>query len=141
VSLVIDASVAAKWFFNEPHDDEARQLLARRDQFNAPALILAEVANIIWKRHRKKEIGSQHAHAAIRALGQYLPQLYPLDIFSERALAIAIALDHPAYDCFYLACAEMTGGIVITADRRFQGIVAGTPFDGHVMGLKDTHDP
>jgi predicted nucleic acid-binding protein len=141
VSLVIDASVAAKWFFNEPHDDEARQLLARRDQFNAPALILAEVANIIWKRHRKDEIGSQHAHAAIQALGYHLPQLYPLDILSERAIAIAIALDHPAYDCFYLACAEMTGGIVITADRRFQKAVEETPFDGHVMGLEDAHDP
>ena len=31
---------------------------------------------------------------------------------------MAIEIDHPVYDCLYLACAEAMGSDVITADKR-----------------------
>jgi predicted nucleic acid-binding protein len=36
----------------------------------------------------------------------------------DEALALSIRLQHPAYDCFYLAVARHAGCPLITADRR-----------------------
>ena len=41
-----------------------------------------------------------------------------------RAAKIAVQIDHPVYDCLYIACAEATGSTLITADRRLANTVA-----------------
>jgi predicted nucleic acid-binding protein len=52
-----------------------------------------------------------------------------------RALAIAIELHHPAYDCFYLALAEQNNSSFVTADDRLIRRCAGTPFEKLVQSL------
>lgn len=42
------------------------------------------------------------------------------------ALRIAISLNHPVYDCVYLALAYQVDGTLVTADTRFFNIVAAT---------------
>ena len=53
--LVIDSSVAVKWFVVEPYSTEARRILDAYQNgtlsFLAPDLINAEFGNIIWKKH------------------------------------------------------------------------------------------
>lgn len=39
------------------------------------------------------------------------------------ALALAQELDHPVYDCLYLALVEREKRPLVTADRRFHSIV------------------
>jgi predicted nucleic acid-binding protein len=46
--LVIDASVAVKWVVEEPGTQEA--LLLRQHRLLAPDLLVAECANILWKK-------------------------------------------------------------------------------------------
>ena len=52
--LVIDSSVAVKWFVVEPHSTEARRILDGYQNgtisFLAPDLINAEFGNVIWKK-------------------------------------------------------------------------------------------
>jgi predicted nucleic acid-binding protein len=57
---------------------------------------------------------------------------------AARALAIASAIEHPAYDCFYLALAELRDTRMVTADRRLQSRLAATPWAGLVIGPGDT---
>lgn len=124
MNLTIDASIVIKWFIAEPLYDEARFLLARRIQLHAPDLVLAEFSNTIWKKARRCEISRPE---------QYLEELSGLsDVITlhsgaeltERAAQIAIAIDHPIYDCLYLACGEATNSDLITADKRFVGKAA-----------------
>ncbi|HSA82594.1 MAG TPA: type II toxin-antitoxin system VapC family toxin [Geminicoccaceae bacterium] len=49
----------------------------------------------------------------------------PLRPLGPRAAALARELDHPIYDCLYLAQAEEKATMV-TADRRLVGAVRGT---------------
>ena len=53
--LVIDSSVAVKWFVVELYSTEARRILDAYQNgtlsFLAPDLINAEFGNIIWKKH------------------------------------------------------------------------------------------
>jgi predicted nucleic acid-binding protein len=59
--IVVDASVAAKWLFPEPHADRAIAL-ARASQrtgerFVAPPFLSIELTNLIRQRMRRKWIG------------------------------------------------------------------------------------
>ena len=50
--------------------------------------------------------------------------LCPIDALIARAAETAQELDHPVYDCLYLACAEATESVLVTADRKFAKKVA-----------------
>jgi predicted nucleic acid-binding protein len=54
--VVVDASVAIKWFMPEVHAEAARCLLREGMTLLAPDLIWAEVANALWRKWREKEL-------------------------------------------------------------------------------------
>ena len=118
--LVVDASVAIKWFVRETFHSEAFRLLAHPTDLHAPDLLIAEVTNIAWRKCRLGEIAKGQAAKIAQAIHRGTPLLYPSALFNERALDLAFTLDHPIYDCLYLACAELLGGRLITADDKFR---------------------
>jgi len=61
MSLVIDASVAIKWFIEEELHRAALDLLDRPGDRHAPDLLVAEVANIAWRKRVQGEIGDGQA--------------------------------------------------------------------------------
>ncbi len=117
--LVVDASVASKWFIPEELSDAADRLLASDHELAAPDLLLVEAGNILWKKARLGEISPADAGAVLADLAGGVLTLRPSAPLASRALAIAHELDHPVHDCLYLALAEAEGGTVVTADRRF----------------------
>ena len=133
--LVVDASVAIKWFIVEPGRPEARRLLDGSDPLVAPELIVAEVANVVWKRLMAGALDRSQAADVPRELPQLFAELCPLATLAARALAIAEELRHPAYDCFYLALAEARDARLVTADRRFAQRLAGTPWQARTTTL------
>ncbi len=137
MTYVIDANVAAKWFLREELRADAMRLLEHRSQLHAPDWITAEIAHVAFRKWRDREIGSEQATAMVQALPSFFAELYPSAVFVGRALAIAMAVRHPVYDCLYLACAEMTGGILITADDGLCNAVAETPFRARVRHLRE----
>jgi predicted nucleic acid-binding protein len=128
MNLVIDASVAIKWFVTENLHDEARRLPDGGNDLHAPDILIAELANAAWKKARRKEIDGRHAREIALAHRDGVPALHPSADFIDRALQIAFELDHPIYDCLYLACAEAVGGVLVTADARLCRLVVGTRF-------------
>jgi predicted nucleic acid-binding protein len=114
--LVVDASVAIKWVIEEPGTREALSL--RRHRLFAPDLLVAECANILWKKTRRNELTLQEALLAARLLQRADIELLPMLALLEPATRLAIAMDHPAYDCAYLALAEDLSCDLVTADQR-----------------------
>ena len=137
MTLIVDASVAVKWFVEETLHDEARRLLKPPREIEAPDFILIEVANASWKKAARKEISNDQARAIVHMIPQFIPVLLPSSKLLERATALAIELVHPVYDCLYIACAEMTGGAVVTADNRLRKVVEGTGFVHLVRHLSE----
>ena len=113
---VIDASVAAKWLAPEPDTAQAEALLA--DDLMAPDLLYAEVGNILWKKQLRGEMDAATAQIGARWLLQVPLQVHDSANLLAGALALALQLQHPAYDCFYLALAQRVGAPLVTADRR-----------------------
>jgi predicted nucleic acid-binding protein len=135
VIAVIDASIALKWFIEEDGSAQAAALLTGPHTLIAPDLIIAEVANAGWKAVRSGGMTrEQHDHAAAR-LALAFDDLVPLASLAPRAVVIARALDHPVYDCFYLALAEKRQAMLVTADGRLLKRLHGTQWAPLAMDL------
>ncbi|HZT25395.1 MAG TPA: type II toxin-antitoxin system VapC family toxin [Pseudolabrys sp.] len=116
MTLIVDASIAVKWVADEPGSDHARSIFLA-DECWAPDLILAELGNALWKKQRAKLVSVEQAVAAMRALPARM-RLFENAALAPRAFAIAAELDHPIYDCFYLALAERERCALVSADAR-----------------------
>ena len=134
---VVDASVAVKWFVREDFSDEAVALRNSAAELHAPDWIMLEVAHAVLKKWRNGEVASEQARLMVRMLPARMAHLHHAAALVERALDIAIAIDHPVYDCLYLACAEMSGGVVVTADDEFLASLKGTEFANLARHLTD----
>jgi predicted nucleic acid-binding protein len=114
---VVDASVVVKLLVAEAGAAEASALY-RDATLIAPDLLLPECANIIWKKQRRGELLTEEAHLAGEFLALTHIELHPATGLVAAATRLAVALDHPAYDCFYLALADREDCALVTADER-----------------------
>ena len=120
--MIVDASVAFKWIFIEEGSDRAAAFLGR-DDVRAPTLLLAEVGNALWKKGLRGELGDRGAYAAQLGIVASLVTIVDDADVMPRALDMALALEHPIYDCIYLAVAERDDDRLVSADTRFLGKV------------------
>ncbi|MBO0718600.1 MAG: type II toxin-antitoxin system VapC family toxin [Rhizobiales bacterium] len=116
-AYVIDASIAVKWVVEETGTANAL-VLRQAGRIIAPELLLAECANILWKKVRRRELTKEEAILAARLLQGADMEIVSTRSLAERATSIAIELDHPAYDCVYIALAAATDCRFVTADDR-----------------------
>ena len=123
MTIVVDASVAVKWVLRESGSDAADALLDD-DSLIAPAIWLAEAGNALWRRTRMAEITAVEAHERLTELQKAPVASLAIGPHLDRALDLAISLNHPIYDCLYLAVALHQDAHVVTADRRFAAAAA-----------------
>ena len=121
-SYVIDASVAVKWFIPdgdvEPYVDRALQLLVtgQRDEarFLQPPHWVGEVTAVLV-RLAPKTVGS--SVEALMALS-FVTTAHDVGHY-QRAIALALKLDHHLFDTLYHAVALEEEATLITADRKY----------------------
>lgn len=135
MTLVVDASVAFKWFAQENGTDRALALLEREEPIVAPDLIVAEICNAAWKSLRRRELSPVQFDAIVNDVAQPFSRLVPLERLIRPAAALTRRLDHPIYDCLYLALADTEGLQIVTADQRLLAAVRGTTLAGQVVQL------
>jgi predicted nucleic acid-binding protein len=117
MTIVVDASVAAQWVLTESGTERALALQAEQTLI-APSLIASELGSALWKAVRRGSITRANALAAINTILVPFEALFPVEDLRYGALTHAIELNHPIYDCFYLALAERERCPLITADKR-----------------------
>ena len=140
MTLVVDASIALKWYLPESEAEAARQILVGDETLVAPELVVAEVCNGSWLAYRRREISAAQQSQIAQDIVHIFDRLEGLVHHASRAAAIARELDHSVYDCFYLAVSEALDAPLVTADGRLLARVVGTPFSARTFGLKN-HTP
>ena len=126
---VVDASVAVKWLVTETFSDQAARLLDKKLTLIAPELLFAEASNALWAMCRRCDITKADFAEAVGVL-KAAPVAVPVSMrqLAASAARLAVDLEHPTYDCFYLALAVQEQHPVITADRRFHDVVRKHPY-------------
>jgi predicted nucleic acid-binding protein len=126
--LVVDASVAAKWFLPEPDVAAALRLLDGRHRLAAPDLIRSEFGNLVWKLHARGVLDTKEASDLIEHFLSMPLEIHDSAYLLAPALQIAIATHRTMYDSLYLALAVELGGTVVTADERWVNALIDSPF-------------
>jgi predicted nucleic acid-binding protein len=116
-TLVIDASIAVKWVVEEEGTPLA-VMLRQNHRFAAPDLLLAECANILWKKTQRNELTPAEASMAAKLLERSNIELFAMQGLLAKATEMAISLGHPAYDCMYICLAASRNWRFVTADER-----------------------
>jgi predicted nucleic acid-binding protein len=139
MTLVVDASVAVKWFVHQPDSAQAKAIADGDDVLLAPDFIIAEVGNALWRHVRVKEISLDDAIESVADLLPYLiTEIVSSTMLSKAALHMAAALDHSVYDCLYAVLALERRATLITDDRRFAEKLRASRRSSRVKLLSET---
>ena len=119
-TCVLDASAAVRLVTGDPEAVQWAQQIAQAPLVLAPELMLSEVANTLWKLHRAGSLEGQDPQELLVDARDLVDQIEPDRHLQVEALALACHLDHPVYDCLYLALARREAAGLLTADQRLQ---------------------
>ncbi|MBI2339774.1 MAG: type II toxin-antitoxin system VapC family toxin [Deltaproteobacteria bacterium] len=123
--VVIDTSVALKWFLEEEGSDIALGLLAE-EQFAAPDLLIYELTNgLVFKE-------SFTLDDIADCLGKLMKFDIDFLVLTEKSMArtaeLAREFHLSAYDASFIALAEYLKTDFVTADRKMAQKVKALPF-------------
>ena len=122
--MILDTNIAVHWFVATEFSAAAGRFRDRTD-LAAPSFILVEAANTLYKYARRGTIDARHCARSIELLEYRLRDVVPNEQLLPEAIRLALANQHPVYDCLYLALAIERREPLATADRRLAA-VAGT---------------
>lgn len=123
--IVVDASLAAKWFLEEAQSDAAGEILTQHSgEINVPDVMLVEVTGALVRNANMVKASRPDIVAALDRFGSLLSEG---DLVAHRASPqairqsadMAIAIGHPLKDCICLALAMELGCELVTCDTRF----------------------
>ena len=125
--LVVDASVAIKWFVHEPLSVEARRILddyqAGTLSMLAPDLIYAEVGNIVWKKHIFQGLEADDAKTIVDEFRKLVITVTATADLLDDAYSLAVGHRRSVYDSLYLALTVRENCQFVTADEKLANAV------------------
>lgn len=139
MKVVVDASVAIKWYAPEIYEAEATRLLEGSYELNAPELIIPEFASIVWQKERRGEFGTTLAIAQ-----NIVKAFYSANVLFHPQVRVAIAAfvgarmtAQTVYDWTYLALALSLSCRLVTADEKFYKALEKTSMRKHLLWVGD----
>lgn len=121
--IVVDASVAVKWFLNEEHTEESLAILETGRKLHAPIIAECEVAGSFSRALRRGDIdGTEAQNCFERWIHSLRTNVVSVSHDRDDVIAghdLALKLEHPLADCVYLAMAKRIGATLVTADKPF----------------------
>lgn len=128
--FVLDTSVAVKWYLPEELHDQAIGLLRRAEaggiELFAPGTVQPEFFNALWWHHRREGLPLDRVRASWEGFAMDPVVLYAPEDLMPRAAEITLETGVIIYDALFLALAEDSETVVITADSRLLKALEGT---------------
>jgi predicted nucleic acid-binding protein len=116
-TVIVGASVAAKWVMQEPHSDVAQQILDSGMELAAPAHWLGEATNAIWAATRRGDLNGQEAEERTGVLAEAPIETVALNRLAAAAMTIGLRIGVTIYDALYLALAVERAAVLVTDDQ------------------------
>ena len=118
MKLVLDASAVVRIIEGSPQADGIQQALLSADLVLAPALMLTEVANALWRLQRAGQLEASGLQQRLSRASDLVDAIEPDRNLLAEALALATHLDHPVDDCLYLVLARREVATLLSTDQR-----------------------
>ena len=118
LACVLDASAAVRLILGDPAAAHLAERIAEAALVLAPELMLTEVANTLWKLQRVDQLAGLDPQLLLLDARELVDRVEPDRHLQAEALALACHLNHPVYDCLYLALARREAAALISSDRR-----------------------
>ena len=120
--IVLDTSVAVKFYVPEEGREQARELLTIVERGGArllaPSTIGAELWNALWQKYRRGELGKEVVRDTWEKFNNAPVSLFDPDSLMPAAVEIAFETEVIIYDALFLALADSFQTVVVTADKR-----------------------
>ncbi|MEA5474640.1 type II toxin-antitoxin system VapC family toxin [Synechococcus sp. CCY9201] len=123
-SLVLDASAVVRIIEGAEPAVRFQEAVLKADLVLAPELMLSEVANALWRLQRAGHLEADGLQERLSRAAELVDVIEPDRHLQAEALALACHLDHPVYDCLYLALARREAAVLLTDDQRLQQLAA-----------------
>lgn len=123
-SLVLDASAVVRIIEGAEPAAPFHEAVLKADLVLAPELMLTEVANALWRLQRAGQLEADGLQRRLSRAADLVDVIEPDRHLQAEALALACHLDHPVYDCLYLALARREAAVLLTADKRLKQLAA-----------------
>ena len=115
--IVVDSNVLAYLYLPGEYTAAAEALLGSDPEWVAPVLWRSEFRNILAGYLRRKSLSFEQA-AALQAEAEELLAGCEYEIDSRSVLELVRDSDCSAYDCEFIALAEMLGTRLVTMDKK-----------------------
>jgi predicted nucleic acid-binding protein len=122
LACVLDASAAVRLILADPAAADLAELVGGAALVLAPELMLTELANTLWKLQRANRLNNLDPQELLAEARELVDRLEPDRHLQAEALALACHLNHPVYDCLYLAQARREAASLISSDRRLNAL-------------------
>jgi predicted nucleic acid-binding protein len=133
--------VLVKFLLPEVLWEKAEKLFLRIERgeirLRAPDLIYPESANILWEKHRKRELDRSEVGQIADLIRSFPLMIEPSKALSSLAVEMGMAYGITAYDSVYLCVARIYENYLITADRRLFERMGKTDLKKYVIWLGD----
>lgn len=123
--MIVDASVAFRWFVDERGSEDALALLRAEEPLFAPEILLPEVAGALRAAVAAGALDAADAREAIARLPSVLTQLTPAVTTTALAFDLSLELGRSVMACSYLALADLLNDSLVTADRQLLKALSG----------------
>ena len=142
MTLVLDTSVAVKFYVREELHEEALIVLAAAEagsvELVAPGTLYPEFFNALWWKHRRGELSRDEIREAWEKLvADGVTSLYSPEDLMLRAVEIVLESGVIIYDALFLALADDMGAVFVTADDRLLKALEGTAFSHLARSLHE----
>ena len=121
-ALVLDTSVAVKWYLPEDLHDEALNLLQHAEagdvELLPPGTVQPEFFNALWWQHRRADLPLESVRNLWEQFALDPVVLYAPEDLMARAAEIALEKQATIYDALFLALADNFETVVVTADGK-----------------------
>jgi predicted nucleic acid-binding protein len=134
VNLVIDASVAVKWFVEEASSNEAYALINDSHRLFAPDLLKLEVGNYALRAVRRGTLARSVADAAMVRLTLPVIDLVATSELIDDAYVIARQHGGSLYDATYISLAKGLRAELVTADLQMIAVARKAKVKARLIG-------
>lgn len=122
LACVLDASAAVRLTLSDAAASGLAESIRTASLVLAPELMLTEVANTLWKLQRADQLAGLNPQQLLLDARELVDRVEPDRHLQAEALALACHLNHPVYDCLYLALARREAATLVSADRRLNAL-------------------